>query len=249
MANRRERRNRRQRRRNLRNRKIQRQGIMDGADFINSIPDEIRPGIIDSADFINSIPDEIQPGIMDGADFINSMPDEILHHILSFMPTESAMKTCVLSKRWRHVWCESPSLDIDCDCKYKARNIKQNLISYTAPKITSFKFRIDLENSAAEIDSWLEFAISRNVQNLSVKILARMIYGVNLTDGKTYNFPDFFYRSSSLKQLSVLHENDIMKPRCTCILEIPKEVVICDAVNLEINPCIIFSLALQSSRA
>ncbi|KAL1210855.1 putative F-box/LRR-repeat protein [Cardamine amara subsp. amara] len=129
MANRREKRGRRQRHRNPRNHKIRRLIIMDGADFINS------------------------------------MPDEILHHILSFVPTKLAVRTCVLSKRWRHVWCGTPSLDVD-DRTHKAGQIKQDLISYTATNITSFKLRMGRDNSAAEVDTWLDFAISRNVKKL-----------------------------------------------------------------------------------
>ncbi|EOA22192.1 hypothetical protein CARUB_v10002764mg [Capsella rubella] len=114
---------------------------------------------------------------IDGADFINYMPDEILHHILSFIPTKLAMRTCVLSRRWRHVWCETPCLDID---------------------------QSRFEDG---IDSWIEFAISRNVPKLSVAIL-------DFEFSKTYSFPVFFYLSSSLKQLTVKVSFCVMIPTC-----------------------------------
>ena len=47
------------------------------------------------------------------------------------------------------------------------------------------------------IDSLVELAISRNVEKLSVTILDFRLH-------KTYSFPDLFYLSSSLNQLSVL---------------------------------------------
>ncbi|KAJ8446329.1 hypothetical protein Cgig2_005860 [Carnegiea gigantea] len=37
--------------------------------------------------------------------------DAILHHILCFVPTKSAVKTSILSKRWKHVWTKVPALD------------------------------------------------------------------------------------------------------------------------------------------
>ncbi|KAF3562141.1 hypothetical protein DY000_02019925 [Brassica cretica] len=108
-------------------------------------------------------------GIIDGADFISSMPDDILHHILFFIPIDLAMRTSVLSRRWRHVWCAMPCLAIDEYILIKAAGgVNQTLASYTA----SFKLRMRLDNTLPQplIDSLVEFAISRNVEKLSCKL-------------------------------------------------------------------------------
>ncbi|CAN6995236.1 unnamed protein product [Brassica rapa subsp. trilocularis] len=42
----------------------------------------------------------------DGVDSISFLPDVILQSILSSLPTEIAIKTSILSKRWRHVWSD-----------------------------------------------------------------------------------------------------------------------------------------------
>ncbi|CAA7021185.1 unnamed protein product [Microthlaspi erraticum] len=142
-----------------------------------------------------------------GADFISSMPDEMLHHIISFIPTDLAMRTSVLSKRWRHVWRETPSLNIS-EFQLRAEGINQTLASYTAPKIKSFSLRRSLDNAGPQIDSWIEFAISRNVEELSVSIL-------DFQFRKSFSFPDFFYLSSSVKQLILQLDYCDMIPRCT----------------------------------
>ncbi|XP_030513684.2 F-box/FBD/LRR-repeat protein At2g26030-like [Rhodamnia argentea] len=43
-------------------------------------------------------------GRKDDEDYIDLLPDCLIHHIFSFLPTEDAIKTCVLSIRWRFVW-------------------------------------------------------------------------------------------------------------------------------------------------
>ncbi|XP_052135835.1 F-box protein At4g22280-like isoform X1 [Oryza glaberrima] len=45
-------------------------------------------------------------------DRIDVLPDALLQHILSFLPAEDAVKTCVLSRRWRHLWKLTPILCI-----------------------------------------------------------------------------------------------------------------------------------------
>ncbi|WZZ04742.1 hypothetical protein YC2023_090663 [Brassica napus] len=74
----------------------------------------------------------------DSRDFISSMPDEILHHIISFNTTKLAVKTSVLSRRWRHVWCETSCLSFR-GLESTARGINQTLISYRSLKLTSFR--------------------------------------------------------------------------------------------------------------
>ncbi|TVU26458.1 hypothetical protein EJB05_29005, partial [Eragrostis curvula] len=37
-------------------------------------------------------------------DRLSTLPDEILQQILSFLPAQEAVRTCVLAQSWRHVW-------------------------------------------------------------------------------------------------------------------------------------------------
>ncbi|KAJ3686972.1 hypothetical protein LUZ61_016136 [Rhynchospora tenuis] len=55
-------------------------------------------------------------------DRISSLPDCLIHLIMSFLTTQEAIQTCVLSKRWKNLWTTSPFLDFDlrkfmCDGK------------------------------------------------------------------------------------------------------------------------------------
>ncbi|CAJ2670150.1 putative F-box/FBD/LRR-repeat protein At5g56810 [Trifolium pratense] len=46
-------------------------------------------------------------------DRISALPDDILSHILSFLPTEDAFTTTLLSKRWKLIWLLVPVLNFD----------------------------------------------------------------------------------------------------------------------------------------
>ncbi|KAJ1276253.1 hypothetical protein BS78_05G200600 [Paspalum vaginatum] len=50
-----------------------------------------------------------------GPDRLSALPDCLLHAIMSSMKARQAVQTCVLSKRWRHLWRCVPGLDIDFD--------------------------------------------------------------------------------------------------------------------------------------
>uniref|UniRef100_A0ACD5X8Q8 Uncharacterized protein n=1 Tax=Avena sativa TaxID=4498 RepID=A0ACD5X8Q8_AVESA len=47
-----------------------------------------------------------------GEDRISALPDAILQVVLSFLPSDETVQTCVLSRRWRHLWKSTPALRI-----------------------------------------------------------------------------------------------------------------------------------------
>ncbi|KAL3815012.1 hypothetical protein ACJIZ3_016280 [Penstemon smallii] len=51
----------------------------------------------------------------DGVDRLSTMHNDILHNILSKLDFMDVVKTCVLSKRWRHVWMSVPCLNFSTD--------------------------------------------------------------------------------------------------------------------------------------
>ncbi|ESQ53560.1 hypothetical protein EUTSA_v10027555mg, partial [Eutrema salsugineum] len=126
-----------------------------------------------------------------GVDSISCLPDVILQHILSFIPTKFAIRTSLLSKRWRHVWCDTPSLYFDSS-KLEAAWINKTLAHYTALKMMHFHLYSSRQSHVSHMDKWIEFVMSRHVENLSLKLWL-----------DEYTLPDFFYISSSIKQLTL----------------------------------------------
>ncbi|CAN6911050.1 unnamed protein product [Brassica oleracea] len=136
-------------------------------------------------------------------DTISGLPDVILQHILTFIPTKYAITTSLLSKRWRHVWCDTPSLSFKTSSTLNAACINQTLTLYTAPKMMHFLLDINENDDVPHIDTWIEFAMmSRNVENMFLFLWV-----------DKYSFPKFFYVSSSLKQLTLKHCDT--SPKCS----------------------------------
>jgi hypothetical protein len=46
-----------------------------------------------------------------GDDPFRLLPDDLLRHVLSFLPNDDALQTCVLDTRWRDLWRRATSLD------------------------------------------------------------------------------------------------------------------------------------------
>lgn len=46
------------------------------------------------------------------ADRLSALPDALLHHIMSFLKAWEVVRTCVLSRRWRHLWASVPCVDL-----------------------------------------------------------------------------------------------------------------------------------------
>ncbi|XP_066337897.1 putative F-box protein At3g58860 isoform X2 [Miscanthus floridulus] len=45
---------------------------------------------------------------------IDAMPDGILEHILGFLPAPEFVRTCVLARRWRHLWRFATGMRVGC---------------------------------------------------------------------------------------------------------------------------------------
>ncbi|CAD6257649.1 unnamed protein product [Miscanthus lutarioriparius] len=56
-------------------------------------------------------------------DRLGSLPDDALLHVLSLLPSEDAVRTCVLARRWRHLWRFTAALRIarDDDKRWSVR--------------------------------------------------------------------------------------------------------------------------------
>jgi len=54
----------------------------------------------------------MESAVYRGEDRIGALPDELLLHLMSFLVSRDAVRTCVLAKRWRALWKSVPALRI-----------------------------------------------------------------------------------------------------------------------------------------
>ncbi|KAJ3702116.1 hypothetical protein LUZ61_005821 [Rhynchospora tenuis] len=152
-------------------------------------------------------------------DRISSLPNDVLAHVLSFLSTRDAVRTCVLSKRWRNTWTIVPVLnfnfyefptelvseDEDDDID---ENIKEEL------KFDSF-VRSVLENRGpSHLDTVTfrgEFMShfyepSMRWLDRSALLMPRVISAmIPVFEQKELNLPDSVFSCASLELLELIH--------------------------------------------
>ncbi|XP_040384360.1 F-box/LRR-repeat protein At3g58900-like [Oryza brachyantha] len=53
------------------------------------------------------------PAQDDGEDWFSGVPDDVIRHIMSFLTTREAVRTCAVSRRWRGLCRSVPCIDAD----------------------------------------------------------------------------------------------------------------------------------------
>ena len=104
-------------------------------------------------------------------DRISDLPTSVIQHILAFLPTEDAIRTCVLSKRWQCLWTSIPNLLFHCrsfnsEEVYRfASSIDKILMIYSSSKIKEFLMDFCYDYGLKDqVDSWLHFASNHEVE-------------------------------------------------------------------------------------
>ncbi|KAM6595344.1 hypothetical protein CsatA_005868 [Cannabis sativa] len=121
----------------------------------------------------------------DDNDIILKLPDALIDHILSFLPTEDVVRTCILSKRWKLIWYSVPTLSFEFEkVKYVKRqdletfydyvynymeNRKKGMDLVDDSSITSFKFNMPSYYGYRKIwllDKLLSFVVENKVKEI-----------------------------------------------------------------------------------
>ncbi|KAG7548436.1 FBD domain [Arabidopsis suecica] len=109
-------------------------------------------------------------------DKISGLHDDLLVNILSFLPTEVAVSTCVLSKRWEFLWMWLPNLEFVSTIIPRPglmEFIDRKLPIHRAPVIERLCLHLIWQCwhshiGPKDIKRWIEIAVSRYVRKLEI---------------------------------------------------------------------------------
>ncbi|XWS18306.1 hypothetical protein CRYUN_Cryun32bG0032600 [Craigia yunnanensis] len=141
-------------------------------------------------------------------DLISTLPDFFIQEILSFLPIEDAIKTCVLSQRWKPLWTQIPTLSFVHNCfSFKLSKftdfVNKTLEHFIGPKIKKFMINFKFDESMATcLEEWVLFATSHHVEKLSLVFDGGLVYAP-FAESTPYRLPQFLYMNSSLKDLTL----------------------------------------------
>ncbi|KAG7548433.1 F-box-like domain superfamily, partial [Arabidopsis suecica] len=132
-------------------------------------------------------------------DNISGLHDDLLITILSFLPTEVAVSTCVLSKRWEFLWMWLPNLEFVSTCVPRPglRDfIDRKLPIHRAPVIERLRLHVTRYShiEPENIKRWIKIAVSRYVRELDIDYC---------TKNKNYLLPSSLFTCKSLVTLKL----------------------------------------------
>ena len=109
-----------------------------------------------------------------GTDRLSCLPDHMLHHVLSFLPAQAAVQTCVLARRWRHVWRSTTGLRIvDLHGAERVQDLRvlvdHLLILRERTDLETFEIKFDgFDEDEPYVNLWIRFAVMCKVRALDL---------------------------------------------------------------------------------
>ncbi|XP_020688312.2 F-box/FBD/LRR-repeat protein At1g13570-like [Dendrobium catenatum] len=116
-----------------------------------------------------------------GEDRISNLPESVLQSILTMMPLKSAIRTDVLSKKWRNLWKYSlytaTALDFGDDLANNlsatdfVETVNRYLSLHASKKLERFHlFFSPFDLFASDIERWISYAIGKGVRYLDIDL-------------------------------------------------------------------------------
>ncbi|PIA63375.1 hypothetical protein AQUCO_00201009v1 [Aquilegia coerulea] len=114
-------------------------------------------------------------------DIISNLPLNVVECILMCLPLRDAVRTSILSQKWRYKWVSIPELVFDDTCvpnssgslaviRNKFVNFVDRVLLLHRGPIQKFKLSVSYLQSIPDIDQWLLYLSWREVKELSIEL-------------------------------------------------------------------------------
>ncbi|XP_030930816.1 F-box/LRR-repeat protein At4g14103-like [Quercus lobata] len=154
-----------------------------------------------------------EQGIVDGnTKCLENLPEEILRYIISLLPTNDAVRTSILCKRWEYLWTSIPNLGFKKGSKAKRKLfmnfVERVLLLHDSSDIKQFTLYCDVlhDGDASRIKAWISSAIRHNVQEL--------VFDLNISE-EQFSLPRCLFTCVTLTKLQF---------DMPCVLKIPPTI-------------------------
>ncbi|XP_026449152.1 F-box/FBD/LRR-repeat protein At1g16930-like [Papaver somniferum] len=159
-------------------------------------------------------------------DLISELPDSLIHHILSFLPTKCVVPTTVLSKRWKNLWLQVPTLDFshsddeeDSDDEEETNRFMDSVdrVLFLRNMSHMHKFSLTYKSDSRYLDNnrakeWIATAVKCNVEEI--------ILSMSYPEDTLVTLPVGLFTSESLTKLEIDFEDNYSY----CMLDLPHSI-------------------------
>ncbi|KAL7587084.1 hypothetical protein Lser_V15G37024 [Lactuca serriola] len=138
-------------------------------------------------------------------DHISDLPQSIIETILTKMPLRDAVRTSILSSKWRYKWATLTHLEFDDKCvsrTHSKSHAKSNLVNFITRflflhdgPINGFALSTTYLRSSPNIDQWLLFLSRKDVKELVLDFGKR----------KLFRAPSCLYSCQKLVRLKIVN--------------------------------------------
>ncbi|XP_049405441.1 F-box/FBD/LRR-repeat protein At1g13570-like [Solanum stenotomum] len=150
----------------------------------------------------NIMPQNEKKQLVPLPDVLSNLPDSVIDDILMSLPLRDAVRTSILSKKWRYNWCKLPQLKLDQTLWETAEDLISPTIGFTnilchfltlhTGPITKFILDIPDLETCPNIDHLIYFLSRNGIQHLVLK---------PPLSSKPYKLPSSFFTCSQLRHL------------------------------------------------
>ncbi|CAA7054252.1 unnamed protein product [Microthlaspi erraticum] len=108
-------------------------------------------------------------------DMISELPDSLISEILSYLPTKEAVRTCVLSNRWKSLWLLIPGLDFgssDFPCYKSFERFIDRFLDFKRKEnscLHKLKLIISIMDDQSCATRCIDFVATRKLKHLDVQ--------------------------------------------------------------------------------